>query len=348
MRRLGIVVFSSHSGLGNQSRRLTQMLRPERILLVDNSSFSKNTEQHPDWYEGFNGYVSNGFPTYKVVKAFLNGLSHLYVIENPLNWELIRLAHQNRIRTYIASNFEFCDNLIHPDLPLPDMFLMPSYWKVEEMRERFGADKVRYLPPPVFPEEFKDARERNMNRTSKRRFLHIVGTLAAADRNGTLILLEALKYCKSDFDLVIKTQHVLPDEYTIHDHRLFYKIGSEAEVGDMYKDFDAMIMPRRFGGLCLPMQEALMSGLPVLMPDISPNRELLPQSWLVPAHKAGEIRTRTMIDLYMPTPQDLARLIDKFATMPAHEMEVHKIDAFDIAHRSFAPSSLQEEYEKLW
>lgn len=345
MRRLGIVVFSSYSGLGNQSRRLTQMLRPERILLVDNSSFSKNTDQHPDWYDGFNGFISNGFPTYKVCKTFLNGLTHLYVIENPLNWELIRLAKQNRIRTYIASNYEFCDNLIHPHLPLPDVFLMPSYWMIDDMKRRFGEEKVRYLPPPVDPAEFRDVRNNNFHLNGKKRFLHIVGTLAAADRNGTMILLEALQYCKSDFELVIKSQHPLPDEYVFHDHRLFYKFGSEPDVAGMYKNFDAMIMPRRFGGLCLPMQEALMSGLPVIMPDISPNCELLPHKWLIPAHKAGSIRTRTMIDLYMPTPQDLAIQIDKFAKK---DLETDKIDAFDIAYKEFAPSSLQKGYDQLW
>lgn len=345
MRNLGIVVFSSNSGLGNQSRRLTQFLKPERIMLVDNSSFSKNTKQHPDWYDGFTGIYSQGFPSNPAVIQFLNGLTHLYIIENPLNWNLIHIAKRKLIKTYIASNYEFCDNLNRPDLPLPDQFLMPSYWHLETMKERFGADRAKYLPPPVFPEEFKEAREINWKRKGKKRFLHVVGTLAAADRNGTMLLLGAMKHANENFELVIKSQHELPPEYKVIDPRILYKIGSEPEVSDIYKDFDAMIMPRRFGGLCLPMQEALMAGLPVIMSYISPNKEILPPDWLVLAAHTGTIQTRSSIDLYATKAEDLAFKIDQFARK---DLENDKINAFDIAHKEYAPSSLQEEYNKLW
>lgn len=346
MRKLGIVVFSSHSGLGNQSRRLTQFLKPERILLVDNSTFSKNSEQHPDWYEGFTGLISNGFPSNPAVVQFLDGLTHLYIIENPLNWSLINVAKRHNIKTFIASNYEFCDNLNRPDLPIPDLFLMPSYWKVKEMQERFGTTRAKYLPPPVFPEEFTEVREINWNRkTARKKFLHVVGTLAAADRNGTLLLIGALKHTKEEFDIVIKSQQELPPEYKTDDRRVSYKFGSEPEVADIYKDFDAMIMPRRFGGLCLPMQEALMSGLPVIMSAISPNIEILPQEWLVRALHFGTIQTRSSIDLYATPATELAAKIDEFAKK---DLENEKITAFEIAHREFAPSSLQEAYNQLW
>lgn len=39
-----------------------------------------------------------------------------------------------------------------------------------------------------------------------------------------------------------------------------------------------MILPRKYAGLCLPMNEALMSGLPVIMTDIEPNNVILPKS----------------------------------------------------------------------
>ena len=345
-RRLGIVVFSSHSGLGNQSRRLTQFLKPERLLLIDSSSFSKNAEQHPDWYDGFNGYFCEGFPTNAHCIKFLEGLTHLYIIENPLNWSLVTLAKRKKIKVYIASNYEFCDNLNKPHLPTPDLFLMPSYWKVQEMKDRFGEGTVKYLPPPIFPEEFNEVREVNWDRKSrKKKYLHVVGTLAAADRNGTLLLLEALHHAKEDFELVIKSQHQLPDEYFTDDYRVKYQIGSTPVVADIYKDFDLSIMPRRFGGLCLPMQEALVSGLPVLMPDISPNREVLPQKWLIPAGHSGTIMTRASIDLYAVNPIELAKKLDEMAVS---NLENDKIDAFEIAHREYAPSSLFTEYEKLW
>jgi len=341
-----MVVFSSFSGLGNQSRRLAQMLKPERILLIDSSPFSINKEQHPKWYEGFTGFASKGFPTNKAVNIFLNTLTHLYIIENPLNWNLIVEAKRRRIKTYIASNYEFCDNLNHQHYPLPDYFLMPSHWMINDMRKRFGRDRVKYLPPPIFPNEFLEAREKNLKRNeAKKRFVHVVGTLAAADRNGTLLLLEALKHTKQDFELVITSQHQLPTEYISEDKRVSYVLGSKQEAHELYTDFDAMILPRRFGGLCLPMCEALMSALPVIMPDISPNNSIMPSDWLVPAEKDGYIMTRTRIDLFSVDVYKLAEKIDEFAVS---DLTKAKIDAFELAHKEYSQSSLEEEYKNIW
>lgn len=319
-------------------------------MLINNESFSKNKKQNPEWYDGFEGISVNGFPNRYDVITFLQDLAHLYIIENPLNWDLVSIARAKRIKVYIASNYEFCDNLNRKELPIPDLFLMPSRWKVADMKNKFGNNRVRYLPPPIFPEEFKEVREINLNRSGRKRFLHVVGTLAAADRNGTLLLLEAIKHCKQDFELVVKSQHPLPDEYLplLEDPRISFKIGTDPEVADIYRDFDAMIMPRRFGGLCLPMQEALMSALPVIMPDISPNQEVLPREWLVDAWHDGYIQTRAQIDLYRTKPEDLALKIDEFALLPQVTVDRDKLEALDIAIKEFAPSSLTEEYNKLW
>lgn len=347
-----MVVFSSHSGLGNQSRRLTQMLKPEKILLIDNSGFSKNTVQHPEWYEGFTGLISKGFPSYQAVRQFLQGLTDMYLIENPLNWELIAHARRVGIKTYIAANYEFCDNLKNPMLPLPDYFLMPSHWMVEDMKQRFGEERVKYLPPPIDPNEFKEARQVNLERQGSLKVLHIVGTLAAADRNGTLSILEALQYAKSDFKLVIKSQHELPSEYKTNDPRVFYQIGSEEETQNLYKDFDLMILPRRFGGLCLPMGEALMSGLPVIMTDVSPNNQVLPPKWLIASSKTGTIQTRSLIDLYSADPEQLGRRIDMYEEATHYKtnniLTNAKTQAFQIGYDNFAPSNLRQEYDSLW
>lgn len=40
----------------------------------------------------------------------------------------------------------------------------------------------------------------------------------------------------------------------------------------MYDGQHLVVLPRRYGGLCLPCQEALVVGCAVLMPDTVPNR----------------------------------------------------------------------------
>lgn len=339
------MVRGDNSGIGNQSRQLVNLIKPERILFINSESFSKNRVQHPEWYEGFNGYLVHGFPNNREVKVFMQGLTHFYCIENPHNPLFFSLGERLGVKTYCASNYEFCDNLNQPNFPLPTKFLMPSYWKVEEMKEKFGHDRVEYLPPPLDPNEFTHAREVNMDRSGKVRFLHIVGTLAAHDRNGTLDLLEALKMIEADFELVIRSQHELPENYTTNDRRVVYDIQNVPEPSMMYKDFDAYILPRRYGGLSLTTNEALMSGLPVIMPDISPNNRLLPQEWLVPAFGAGSFQTRTTIDIYDTSFQDLANKMEWFTEQPIHQ---HKLKAFEIAYNNFSFNMLKPKYDQLW
>ncbi len=345
--KLGIVVFGNNGGLGNQTRRLTYMLKPFRVLLIDARGFSKNKQHNESWYDSFQGYKVDGFPTNREISVFLKGLTHVLVCENPLNFFLFSEAKRLGIKTYCQSNYEFCDNLQKPELPLPDMFLMPSFWHVGTMSAKYGDDKVMHLPPPTDPNEFSEARKINFNRelTGKKRFVHVVGTLAVNDRNGTLDLLESLKHTKADFELVIRAQRELPDEYMVNDHRVKYIIENVKESQELYMNFDAMILPRRYGGLSLGTNEALMSGLPVIMTDVSPNNQLLPKKWLVEAEKTGDFFTRVTIDIYGVNPKDLAKKID---WLVAQDTNFMKSEAFDLAYESFRPSKLLKKYEEVF
>jgi hypothetical protein len=107
-----------------------------------------------------------------------------------------------------------------------------------------------------------------------------------------------------DFELVIKAQsHIDVD---LADKRVTLNCSGATDPADPYADFDALILPRRYSGLCLPMNDALMSGLPVIMTDCAPNDLLLPSSWLVPAKVTGQFMARTMIDLYEADARELS------------------------------------------
>lgn len=343
--KLGIVCFANYSGLGNQTKRLAELLRPYKIMVINSQSFSKNREQHFEWYDNFSGYIVNGFPKNSEIKVFLRGLTDVIVCENPLNFSLFSQARAQGIRTYCQSNYEFCDNLNNPHLPLPDVFLMPSYWMLEEMQKRFN-NEVIHLPPPMDPSEFTSAREVNLNRRPERlRLLHVVGTLAANDRNGTLDLLKALEHTRGEFSLTIKSQHDLPDEYYVNDSRVIYSISNEQDPAKLYEDFDALILPRRYGGLTLTCNEALMSALPVIMPDISPNNRLLPKEWLCIAYLRERLQTRDLIDVYGTASIDLANKID---WLLKQDIQAMKAQALEIALENFSVSKLKPKYEALW
>jgi glycosyltransferase involved in cell wall biosynthesis len=83
---------------------------------------------------------------------------------------------------------------------------------------------------------------------------------------------------------------------------------------DNYSSGDVLLMPRRFGGLCLPVNEALGAGMPVIMPDISPNNTWLPDEWLIPASRKGTFRAKQHIDFYSVDHRALAAKIDQLAS----------------------------------
>lgn len=346
VRKLGLIAFANNGGLGAQTRRLAQMLKPELVMIIDSSGFSQNKDQHFDWYKDYPHFISNGFPNNEQVHKFLQNLTHVFTCENPYNFGLVYWGQKQGTKIYCQSNYEFCDNLDKPWLPVPDKFLMPSYWKVYEMQKRFGKDKVEYLPPPMNPDEFREPRDINMARVGKKpRFLHIVGTVASLDRNGTLDLLDSVKLAKGDFDLVIRCQHQLQMEYFLDDPRVTYDLNDVEKNSDLYSDFDALLLPRRWGGLSLTTNEALMSGLPVIMPDISPNMQLLPKAWLVDSERKGKFMTRDMIDFYSVNFKAMADKIDWLCKQNFFDL---RMEAINLAMKNFSDAVLRPQYDKLF
>lgn len=346
--KLGLIAFANDGGLGAQTRRLAKMLNPDRILVIDSSGFSRNKEQHLEWYKDYDYFTCNGFPNNTDVQKFLPNLTHVLTAENPYNFGIVWWGQKQGTKILCQSNYEFCDNLQQPWLPVPDKFLMPSYWKLQEMEERFGKDRVMYLPPPIDPSEFEKARSVNLKRKGKKRFLHIIGTAAMTDRNGTLDLIDSISLAKSDFELVIKSQHPLSMDVFLDDPRVKYELNNVPVISDLYEGFDALLLPRRWGGLSLTTNEALMSGMPVLMTDISPNNSLLPEKWLVPAVLKGRFPARLPVEFYSVDHQKYAQKIDEVANMSDEQMFQERFLAFDIGVNSFSEKVLKPKYLQLF
>lgn len=341
------MAFANDGGIGAQTRRLAQMLKPDRVMVIDSSGFSKNPQQHFEWYKDYNHFIVNGFPNNNDVKKFLPNLTHVFCVENPYNFGLVYWGQEQKTKIYCQSNYEFCDNLDKPWLPIPDKFLMPSYWKIEEMQKRYGYERVQYLPPPIDPKEFEEPRTVNMKRTGKVKFLHVIGTPAMQDRNGTFDLIDSIVKTKSDFELTIKCQHNLSMDVFLDDPRVKYEVGNAKDNNELYKDFDVLVLARRWGGLSLTMNEAMMSGMPVITTDISPQTEWLPRDWRVKSEHKGSFPARSMVDFYSADHQTLADKIDEFATMSREKLQEEKEFAFKLARASFSPEELKPQYLNL-
>lgn len=336
--KLGIIARSDNTGLGNQTRELVNMLNPDRIMLINSQPFNRN-KQHPEWYKGYDIIYTRGFPRLDEIRSFIKGLDVVLSCETFYSKDFIDIARKNKVKTVLQYNYEFLDHLQHPNLSLPDVLLAPSLWNFNTVSRLFG-DKcsVVHLPPPTDIKLFEAAKNNNISKDHKR-ILHIAGKVAAEDRNGTKTVIEMLKYSKEDYELVIKAQGDI--NATSSDPRLKINTDNPDDRQKLYQGFDAMVLPRRYAGLCLPMNEALLSGLPVFMTDISPNNTILPDKWLVDSSVIKQLKTRTMLDVYEANPKKLAKLIDDYIIS---DKQSDKNEAVNIGITNFSVESLKEKY----
>jgi glycosyltransferase involved in cell wall biosynthesis len=337
--RLGIIARSDNTGLGNQTRELVNMLNPTKIMLINSSSFNRN-KQHPEWYNGYDIQPIRGFPRTGDITSFLRGLDVVLTCETFYSNQFIDLAKRAGVKTVLQYNYEYLDHLNKNELSLPDVFLGPSLWNFDHMTELFGnKTNVTYLPPPTDYTLFDKVRENNYSKHHNR-ILHIGGKAVSEDRNGTKSVVEMLKYSQEDFQVVVRTQ--TPLDIKCSDPRLVIETSDSESREEMYNGFDAMVLPRRYAGLCLPMNEALMSGLPVFMTDVCPNNKILPKEWLAKSDKIGILKTRAVLDVYNADPRNLARIVDDYMKQKSNIKD--KQQAFEIGMNNFAAENLKQKY----
>jgi hypothetical protein len=336
--RIGLLAYASNTGLGIQTWAFFRNMKPARVLLVDMSPLN----QMPVYFDRYFGDVISctGAPRREAIEAFLDGLDLVFVCETPLNYDLFRIARKRGVRTVLQFNFELLDYLDKPDLPIPDVFAAPTPWNFHRVPYRNKA----HLPVPIDLAEVP-ARVPPDRVTT---FLHINGRPAAEDRNGTLLFCEAARILTQKypgrFQFLVRTQD---RGFGSHLQRMFPEVvvagGDVEKNAALYSVGEVLVMPRRYGGLCLPAQEALGWGLPVIMPAVSPNETFLPRSWLVPARHAGWIRTRAPVALFNVDPEELAAAMIKRSATIQHDSVVARRLA---EQRSW--DSLKPRYEEFF
>jgi hypothetical protein len=160
-----------------------------------------------------------------------------------------------------------------------------------------------------------------------------------------MLLMYAMQRSRADFELVVKSQ--APLEPIIRDKRITWDSSAPDDQWRLYAGFDALIMPRRYGGLCLPCNEALTSSLPVIMSNTSPNDAVLPADWLVPGVFNGGFTSRVPIPYFNVNISLLARKLDERAVMPDVALDQQKARALELS-RQWDPEVLRPQYRAVF
>jgi hypothetical protein len=305
--KLGVIARCDDRGLGNQTWEVCRHLNPERVLLVTDPR-DKRFVQYPERFEQWETTQTRwdaGRLDGRQVRRWLRGLDVVYSAESPYDLRLGDWAADESVGLVLHANPEF--------VGMADARVRATWWAATPWRLAYLPAGARVVPMPV-------AEPRVTHEPAEWpgmvRFLHVAGWPAAADRNGTEIVTEAAMRMRTHpCQFIIRSQHkgLLRDRLPPAPLRI--EIGNVVDYWQLYRGADVLVMPRRYGGLCLPAQEAMAVGLPVVMPDTSPN-----EIWPGPRFSIfedGALATRAgPIPLYSTDPSVLAEVLDQLAERP--------------------------------
>lgn len=170
---------------------------------------------------------------------------------------------------------------------------VPSTWRIDQI------PNAEWVPFPVALDRF--------TQPTGEAYLHLGGHKAKADRNGMETAIRAARH--AGIPMTVTTQDRLR-----FDGRGIVLGPAKDDYWEMYDGFGVLVMPRKYGGLSLGVQEAMAAGLAVIMPDCSPNSDW-PVS-LVRCQRAQKLRMPGgIIDIYETSREALAEEMQRMLNL---------------------------------
>jgi glycosyltransferase involved in cell wall biosynthesis len=302
--RFGLIARADDRGLGNICWEVYRHLRPDRTLVVrepgaERAGFAPHLDRYPD---GVVVSFDDGHLCEETVREWLAGLDVVYSAETFYEPLLARWAADAGVATVLHVMPEF----FRPDTGATVLWA-PTPWRLD----RLPAD-TRLVPVPVADDRFAFAVPEPAARL---RVLHVAGRRAMADRNGTDVFAAALNRSRAALDVTITGQDGRLPRVRQRANLAGRSVASgHADYWAAYASADLLVMPRRYGGLSLPVQEAMAAGLAVAMTDVEPQSSTWPIIPVPTLGAPGRIRTAAGdIDCHVPDDRALARIIDALA-----------------------------------
>lgn len=322
--RVGMIARAEDRGLGNLTWEWHRAMQPERTLIVIPEGVQKaGLKSHVERY-GFGDPATVGEHNVAwarfdgqlhepAVREWLDGLDVVYSAETFYDWRMCDWAREQNVATVCHAMPEF----FHADIAdRPTQWWAPTRWRLNTLPE--GA-RVMPVPVPVdrWPRAWSQMGEREV------RWLHIAGAQTIQDRNGTKAFMRALQLVRGKHEVTIATQEPLSWAYApvATSVRVNVISTNEPDYWKLYAHGNALIMPRRYAGLCMPVLEAMGAGLAVIMSDMAPQNE----EWPVATVATTEGFPVRLMGGKIPTgdvaPNALAQRMDQWVQDPERMVE---------------------------
>jgi len=267
--RLGLIARSEVArGIALQSRNFYDHMPVDDVLLVRMPR--PDCKEAPEWYPGATHAAYDPIRHQldeELVTDWLEGLDVVFTVETPNDWRMPLWCREMGVKLVIQGNPEFVrhgregfEHLAHPD-----QWWWPTKWRTDILPT--GVHMPVPMPDTV-PVERDDA-------DVPLRVLHVVGKRAYADRNGTEILVSALRRVRRKMHVtIIGLDGELPKVQAGPSNRnltVEYHPDGFDNHWDMYRNQDVLVIPRRYGGLCLERSTPVQRnwGPPIPIDEVS-------------------------------------------------------------------------------
>ncbi len=290
--RIGILGRMDNKGLGNMTWEFCNHIKPVKIMLIENK-FTNHSERFPGGI-----IINTKRPSDIQLEEFLEGLDIVITIETPYNKDLFLIAKRMGVKSVMIPMFEF----LNPKWLKPDLYLCPSKLDYDVAQ----GNKI-HLPWPVNNKVLKRRRPEKAET-----FLFNTGMGGVLNRNSVDEMHNAVKLCNGIKFIVNKQKHSEVDNYW-----------------DLWKEGDIFAFPHKFGGLSLPIQEAMACGLPVISVDYYPFNEYLPKELLMKPEWTSTENIARAVQFHHVSPQSIADKIKEVSEMPPEKI----VELSDIGYK---------------
>jgi hypothetical protein len=304
--RIGLLARCDNRGIAFQTHEFYRHMKPAQtlVLCLSDPLWPEDTSRYNHLGVDFVSVGPDRIIDERKAKKLLRGVDVVFAVETLMDWRIADWAREMGVRTVVQGNPEFYAPDRYDYSP-PDLWAWPTNWMVDQLPEGI------ILPVPT-PDDCMVVAAHPQEGPLK--VLHVAGHAAAGDRNGTINFMESLQFISQQVVVTVVGQdHWLPRASRLPKNVELYTLPDGVENRWlMYSDQHVVVLPRKYGGLCLPAQEACRVGCAVVMPNCIPN-----DTWpgpRIPARKGRLHRAPSgRIQTYDVDPHRIALQIDTYA-----------------------------------
>lgn len=297
---VGSIVYATKSGLGVLAKMLYEAKIIDKVYIAEHPKY----ESHTEWYKKEDVCLSR--------LELINSVDTLLIIEAPLpdpfDWLVVEIAKSFNKKTVLMPMYE---STPRSHLVFFDKIICPSLLDLEYYRDY---DSI-FIPVPSSSEVVWKQRD------TANVFVHNVGHGGMFSRNGTVEIVDSLKYIQAqDIKIILRIQPDADKEIlelidSVNDKRVEVE-KKHVPFKDLWSTGDVFLFPEKFNGLSLPLQEATAAGMMVMAIDRFPINTWLPKDPLIPSSKFFRTRIPWIgidIENAIINPKVIAESIDKWA-----------------------------------